>query len=215
MYGSSNQDNRLMKARPIPLILTFSLREKEHAFTVSVLSQQRLGAGARETGRDLRHAVGVVAAIAAQAAVAVVVGDDIGDRPIALGLHDQPALELQVGADQGGQGAGFAEQIGDRVRVIVAGQDLVDGAAQARQAAAHGRTLYREGGDGVVGQGRGFLGFHDHRAHMGRRRGLRNPAPAAPIRWRRSTRPAPISAHGCGFPLRPRPATARRRARRR
>ena len=107
--------------------------------------------------------VGVVAAVAAQRALGVVVGDDVGHRPVALRLHDQPAVELQAGADQGGQRAGLAQQVGDGVGIVVAGQDLVDDRSQPREAAAHGLVFDLERRDQVV-EGHESLG---HEADMG------------------------------------------------
>ena len=109
-------------------------------------AEQGPGAGARETVRDLGDAVGVVAAIAAQAAIAVVVGDHIGHRTVALSLDDQTPLELQVGADQRRQSAGLAEQIGDGLGIVVAREDFIDRAAQAGQPTAHGRAFEGDGG---------------------------------------------------------------------
>jgi hypothetical protein len=108
---------------------------------------------AHEALRDLGHLVGIEPAIAAQAAGGVVVDHDIAHRAVALGLDDQPALELQAGADQGGQGAGLAQQVGDRLGIVVTGQHLVDRRAQAHGPAAHGQALDLEGGNEVVGSG--------------------------------------------------------------
>jgi hypothetical protein len=96
------------------------------------------------------HFVGVEPAIAAQAAAGVVVDHDIAHRAVALGLDDQPAFELQAGADQGGQRAGLAQQVGDGLGIVVAGQHLVDGGAEADGPAAHGQAFDLECGNDVV-----------------------------------------------------------------
>lgn len=118
------------------------------------LAQQRPGAGTGEPVRRLGDFGRVIPAIAAQRPAGAIVGDDIAHRPVALGLDQQTTLELQAGADQGGQGAGLAQQGGDRLGIGVGGQDLVDGGAQANQATAHGPALDLEGGGQVVGNGR-------------------------------------------------------------
>jgi hypothetical protein len=87
---------------------------------------------------------------------------------------------------QGGQGAGFAQQVGHRLGIVVPGQDVVHHRAQPRNAAAHGPVFDLEGGDDVV-RGNKSFGHHptlcerrravavslriekSHRAHMGDR----------------------------------------------
>ncbi len=117
----------------------------EHA-----VAQEGARTGAGETARDLGHAGLVVTAVAPQGALGVVVADDVGHRSVALGLDDQAPGDLQAGADQGGERAGLAQQVGDGFRIGVAGQDLVDGGAEANHAAAHRPALDLEGGDEIV-----------------------------------------------------------------
>ncbi len=117
------------------------------------LAQQAARAGPQESLRRLSHLVRIVPAIAAQGPRGVVVGHRQRDRPIALGLDDQPAVELEAGADQGGQGAGFAQQIGHGLGIGVAGEHLVDHPAQPRDAATYGRLLDLERSDNVFGGG--------------------------------------------------------------
>jgi hypothetical protein len=109
-----------------------------------------LAPGRAKPSESLGDLVGVEPAIAAQAAAGVVVDHDIAHRAIALGLDDQPAFELQAGADHGRQGAGLAQQVGDRFGIVVARQHLVDGGAEADDPAAHGQAFDLECGDDVV-----------------------------------------------------------------
>ncbi len=90
------------------------------------LAEQGLGAGTREAAASPRHPILIVPAIAAQGPGGVVVGHYIGHRPVALGLDDQAAFELQARAHQRRQRAGLAQQIGHGFGIVMAGQDLVD-----------------------------------------------------------------------------------------
>ncbi len=100
----------------------------------------------------------IVAAEATQPALGVVVGDDVADGARALGLEDQPALELQRGADDDRQHAGFAQEGGDDVGIVVGVQDVVERLAQPHQTPMH------------------RMGFNDEtrRIVFGRRQGRRN-----------------------------------------
>ena len=118
------------------------------------LSQKRSRTRPHEALGRRRDLVGVEPAVAAHLSVGVVVGHDIANRPVALGLYDQTTLELQAGPDQGGQGAGLAQQGRDRLGVVMRGQDGVDGLAQTNQAATHGPAFDLEGGGQVVTDGR-------------------------------------------------------------
>ncbi|MNE16657.1 hypothetical protein D3C80_1096100 [compost metagenome] len=129
-----------------------------HRHDEDPLAQQRLGAGAGEAFGDGGHLVRVEAAEAAQMARRVVVGDDVAHRPVALGLDDQTALELERRADDGGQDAGFAQQGGDRLGIGVGRQDGVHRLAQSHQAAAHRPAFDLEGGGEVVRGGGGMGG---------------------------------------------------------
>ncbi len=73
-----------------------------------------------------------------------------------MGLDDQPTLELQAGADQGGQGASLAQQVGHGLGIGVTSEDFVDHRPQPDHAAAGGLVLDLEGGDEVVGVGGEF-----------------------------------------------------------
>ena len=117
------------------------------------LAEQGLGAGTGETGGGRGDRVGVEAAKATHGAVGVIVGDDEAHRAVALGLDDQPALEFQAGADEGGQGAGLAQQGRDGFRISVGGQDGVDGLAETDQPSAHRPALDLEGGGDIVDGG--------------------------------------------------------------
>jgi hypothetical protein len=109
-----------------------------------------LAPGPRETLRGLGDLVRIEAAIAAQAAAGVVIDHDVAHRPVTLGLDDQAAVELQAGADQGGQGAGLAQQVGHGIGIGVPRQHLVDGRAEADDATTHGQAFDLKRGNDVV-----------------------------------------------------------------
>ena len=170
------------------------------------LTQQGLGTRSCKALADGRDAVGVIATIATQAAVAVVIGHNIGNRPVALGLDDQPPFEFQVGTDQSRQGAGLAQQVSHGFGVVVAGQDLINSRTQSRQTPTHRGPLDREGQDQVIGGG-DCVQVRTHSAHMGSNPEIETWGSGV-SQWRRSTRPKPTSGHGYGSRPHPRSATA-------
>ena len=95
--------------------------------------------------------------VEARAGAHLVGRDEIDDqhahRPVGLGLQDEAALELQRGAEQHAEHDRFAEQLGDRLGIVVAGEDRVDGGPEPHDAAAQieGGDLERQ--DRVVGGG--------------------------------------------------------------
>jgi len=135
------------------------------------LAHQGAGAGRSSAGR--REARLVVFRIAAQLARRGHVRDQHADRPVALGLQGEDAVELQETGEHTGQRQKLAEQSGHRLRVVVAVQDRVDQRAHAHQAAAQGRDLEQEGldlvgrrrrgADGALGHGSGHSPRHHSR----------------------------------------------------
>ena len=92
----------------------------------------------------------VEAGIAAKPIGRVKINNDQVHRPIGLRLQDEAALELQRRADQRRQHNGFAEEACHRLRIIVAGEDLVERIRQANDAAAAVELLEGEGDNHVV-----------------------------------------------------------------
>jgi hypothetical protein len=73
------------------------------------------------------------------------------DDAIGLGLQLEAPLELEGRAEHDGQRRRLADDAGDPVGIAVAGQDSVDGRAEAHHSPAHVEGLDREGEDNVVG----------------------------------------------------------------
>ena len=82
------------------------------------------------------HARRVEARAGAHLAGAAEIDHQHADRPVGLGLQDEAALDLQRRAEQHGQRDGLAEQLGDRRRIVVAREDLVDRRPEPHDAAA-------------------------------------------------------------------------------
>ena len=80
--------------------------------------------------------LGVEARIGAQAVRRLEIHDQKRHRTVGLGLQDEAAVEFQRRAEQRRQHDGFAEQLADRRRVIVLGQDVVERGAEPGQPAA-------------------------------------------------------------------------------
>ena len=118
------------------------------------LPQQRARARAGKALRRRRHLGLVEPAVAAHLAVGAIVSDHIANRPVALRLHNQPALEFQAGAHQGGERTGLAQQGRNRLGIGMGRQDGVDGLTQPHDPAAHRPALDLEGGGQIIG-GRG------------------------------------------------------------
>ena len=74
--------------------------------------------------------------IGAQAIRRLEVHDHERHRTIGLGLQNEAALEFQRRAEQRRQHDGLAEQLADRRRIIVLGQDIVERGAEAGQTSA-------------------------------------------------------------------------------
>ncbi|MNT09191.1 hypothetical protein D3C72_1439660 [compost metagenome] len=76
-------------------------------------------------------------------------------RAVAVQLHHQRAVELQVGRQQCRGGHHLAQQAADRRGVAVAAQHFLPGGFHAHQLAAHGSRVEQEFLQGVGGGGIG------------------------------------------------------------
>jgi hypothetical protein len=85
---------------------------------------------------------------------------------VALSLDDEPAIELQGRAKQQGQRDHLRQQARDRLWVVVAIQQIVDGAAKTDHAAADVQVLDGKGHDVVI-----VAGVKTGRGARGRGRG--------------------------------------------
>ena len=71
--------------------------------------------------------------IGAQPVRRLKIDDQERHRSVGLGLQDEAAVELERGAEQRRQHDGFAEQLADRRRIVVTGQQLVERGAEPGQ----------------------------------------------------------------------------------
>ena len=78
------------------------------------------------------------------------IGDQHVDRPVGAGLQDELAVEFERGAEQHGEHDGLGQQPRDRLRIVVAGEDLVEQRPELDAAAAHVERADLEGHDMVV-----------------------------------------------------------------
>ena len=148
------------------------------------------------------------------------------DRTVGLGLQDEAAFEFERGAEQHAEHDRLAEQLGDWLGIVVAGQDRVDRRAEPDHAAAQieGGDLERQ--DRVVGRDLRWGAARDRDIGIGHRlpyleaRWPKNASPdshrhADRFSARRGTRPECPSGHAGGFrPRRTRPIAGRRSPRR-
>jgi len=74
-------------------------------------------------------------------------------RPVALGLQNETALELQGGAQHDGEHDGFAKKLGDRQRVVVAAEDGIDRRSEPYDAAAQIERADLERQDRIIDAG--------------------------------------------------------------
>ena len=81
---------------------------------------------------------------------AAIVGDQHPDRTVGPGLQDEAAFELERGAEQHGEHDGLAEQLGDRGRIGVAAQDVVERRPEPHHPAAQIERRHFERQDHVV-----------------------------------------------------------------
>jgi len=126
----------------------------------------------------LREARLVVARIGAQAVGRLEVDHQERHRPVGLGLQDEAAVEFQRRAEQGRQHDGLAEQLADRRRIGVLGEDVVERRPHAGEAPTQIEGGHFERQHGVVDRhGRGCPagiemdvvvgGIGYHRAYLG------------------------------------------------
>ena len=89
---------------------------------------------------------GIEARIGAQAVRRLKIHDQKRHRAVGLGLQNEAALEFQRRAEQGREHDRLAEQLADRCRIIVPGQDVIERGAEPGQAAAQieGSDLERQ-----------------------------------------------------------------------
>ena len=80
-------------------------------------------------------------------------------RPVGLRLQDEAALELERRAQQHPEHDRLAQKLGDRRRIAVAAEDLVDGGAEPHQPSAQVEGLDLERQHRVVGGCRGRRPF--------------------------------------------------------
>ena len=78
------------------------------------------------------------------------IGHQHVDRPVGPGLQDELAFEFQRGAEQHRQHAGFRQQAGDRLGIIVASEDVVEQRPELDGAAAHVQRADLERHDMIV-----------------------------------------------------------------
>ena len=108
--------------------------------------------GRRRAGIDrCRNAGGIVLGASADPIRRGVIDHQHAHRPVGLGLENEAALQLERGAEQDRQHRGLAQKLRDRNRILVPGQQLVDGGAEPHDPApqVEGGDLERQ--DGVVG----------------------------------------------------------------
>ena len=91
-----------------------------------------------------RDPLGIEAGIAAHLAVVGAVGDQQPDGPVAADLQAEPAGELEAAGQRAGQHQELAQQVGDRRRIVVRLEHVVDRAAQPHEPAAQLRALELE-----------------------------------------------------------------------
>ena len=149
---------------------------------------------------------------------------------VSLRLQDEAAIDLERGTEHDREHDRLAHQLGDRLRIIVPLQDLVDHRAEPHHAAAQIELGDLEGGDDVVGGGgRGRAGRNGD-VGIGVRIGHEalfsvHPFDCEPppfqlspdffTHQRAGTRPAGPSAHAAGSRPRRTPPIADRRSPRR
>jgi hypothetical protein len=113
------------------------------------LAQQLLGPclalGHRHVDRFL-----IVTRIGAQSVRRIEIDDQKIDRSVGACLQDEPALELERGADQRGKGHSLAEQPGDRFGIAVTADDGVECGTEPDDAATAVEILEGKGDRHVV-----------------------------------------------------------------
>ena len=118
-----------------------------HGEMTMAQQRARIGGTRCDGGRDPR---GVEAGAGAHLAGRGVVDDQHADRPVALGLQDEAALEFQGRAEQHREHDGFAEKLRDRHRIAMTRQDGVDGRPEAYHPPAQVERFDLKGQDRVV-----------------------------------------------------------------
>jgi len=94
--------------------------------------------------------LGVEAGIGAEPIGRLEVDDKKGNRAIGPGLQDEAAFEFQGRAEQSRQDDSLAEQLADRGRIIVSGEDVVECGTEPGQPAAQIERVDLERQHGVV-----------------------------------------------------------------
>ena len=96
------------------------------------------GAGA---GGQRRQPRGVELGIAAHVAAAGDVGDHQPDRPVALGLQGEDAVELERAGQRRGERQHLGQQLGDRLGIVMLRQHRIDQRPEPDQPAARAAAL--------------------------------------------------------------------------
>ena len=116
-------------------------------------TEQRSRIG-RARGDGVGDARSVEAGAGAHLAGRGVVDDQHADRPVALGLQDEAAVEFQRRAEQHREHDRLAQQLRYRCGIVVPREDGVDRRTEAHDPPAQVERLDLKGQDGVVFRGR-------------------------------------------------------------
>ena len=108
----------------------------------------------RAGGHAILQARGIEARIGAQFVGRLKIHDEERHRTVGLGLQDEAAVEFQRRAEQCRQHDGFAEQLADRRRIIVLGENLIERGTEPRQPSAQVERIDFERQHGVIDRNR-------------------------------------------------------------
>ena len=114
---------------------------------------EKLAGRSRLRGYGCGNALGVEPRAGPHLAGRDEVHDQHAHRPVALRLQNEAAVEFERGAEHDGEHDRLAEQLGDRQRVVVAGQDGVDRGPEPHDAPAQIERVDFERQDRVVAAG--------------------------------------------------------------
>src|SRR4029077_4164780 len=80
------------------------------------------------------------------------IDDQHAYRSVGFRLQDEAALEFQRGSEQHAEHDRLSQQLGDRLRIVMAGEDRVDRGSETHDAAAQVERRDLERQDRVVGR---------------------------------------------------------------